>query len=51
MRLLQDKRRLVIGALFVTTILALGIGQAVLDSAADAQPRTVQAPRFEVDPL
>jgi hypothetical protein len=35
----------VLGGLFAT----LGVGQAVLDAATDAQ--SVQAPRFEVDPL
>jgi DNA-binding beta-propeller fold protein YncE len=32
-------------------IAGLGIGQAVLQNKADAQGRTVEAPRFEVDPL
>ena len=32
-------------------IVALGVGQSVLQNKADAQGRTVQAPMFEVDPL
>jgi DNA-binding beta-propeller fold protein YncE len=46
------KRDLLIGASFLATLLALGIGQYALDDVAAAQAGgTVQAPRFEVDPL
>lgn len=38
-----------IGAALATTIAALAIGQAVV--AQDSSTKTVQAPRFEVDPL
>jgi len=45
-------RNLVVGTAFVALVLALGIGQAALERTAAAQGRgTVQAPRFEVDPL
>jgi hypothetical protein len=45
-------RPLVVGAAFVAPLVALGIGQALLDDTAAAQSRnSVQAPRFEVDPL
>ncbi|MGH7443234.1 MAG: hypothetical protein ACREKM_00080, partial [Longimicrobiales bacterium] len=42
-------RRLVIGALLVTSIAALGFVQATLDSSGTAPAAT--APRFEVDPF
>ena len=35
----------------VAVVTALGIGQAVLQNYADAQDRSVDAPRFEVDAL
>jgi DNA-binding beta-propeller fold protein YncE len=44
-------RRLIVGAAFVAVIAGLGIGQALLQNYADAQDRTVEAPRFEVDAL
>jgi len=44
-------KRVTAGALLVAAIAMLGIGQAVIDNEADAQSRTVRAPRFEVDPL
>jgi DNA-binding beta-propeller fold protein YncE len=46
------KRNLAIGALLLSLIVALGIGQAMLGRVAAAQAQTtVQAPMFEVDPL
>jgi len=48
---IRRTRRFYLGALFVTLVAALGIGQALLQQRADAQGRTVQAPMFEVDPL
>ena len=44
-------KRVSAGAMLVAAIALLGIGQAVIDNEADAQSRTVRAPRFEVDPL
>ncbi|HJU75535.1 MAG TPA: hypothetical protein VJ717_17455 [Gemmatimonadaceae bacterium] len=43
------RRKLVLGGAFTALFVILGIGQAALDAATQAQ--TVQAPRFEVDPL
>src|SRR5262245_10420218 len=45
------ERDLFIGAALAALIVALGVGQSVLQNKADAQGRTVQAPMFEVDPL
>jgi DNA-binding beta-propeller fold protein YncE len=44
------KRNYVIGAGYVLLLAALGIGQMSLDRLA-AEGNTVQAPRFEVDPM
>src|SRR5471032_3248130 len=44
-------KRVSAGAMLVAVIALLGIGQAVIDNDADAQSRTMRAPRFEVDPL
>jgi len=44
-------KRISAGVMLVAAIALLGIGQAVIDNEADAQSRTVRAPRFEVDPL
>ena len=44
-------KRFAIGTALGALVVALGIGQAVLDNTATAQQRTVQAPMFEVDPL
>ena len=44
-------KRVSAGAMLVAAIALLGVGQAVIDNEADAQSRTVRAPRFEVDPL
>ncbi|MGH7477162.1 MAG: hypothetical protein ACRELD_12895 [Longimicrobiales bacterium] len=46
---MQRRRGIVIGALLLGSIAALGFGQAALFSAAG--DRMVDAPRFEVDPL
>ena len=43
------KRNLYIGTAFLTTIVVLGIGSSILGRKAEAA--TVQAPRFEVDPM
>lgn len=41
-----------IAVVFLALLVALGVGQAVLEQTAAAQSKsTVQAPRFEVDPL
>jgi hypothetical protein len=47
MERVMKSRKLYVGAAFVAVLLALGAGQALLDSTA-AQGK--QAPRFEVDP-
>src|SRR5471032_3712747 len=44
-------KRVSIGAMMIAAVALLGIGQAVIDNEADAQSRTVRAPRYEVDPL
>ena len=44
------KRNLTIGTTLLALVVALGIGQAVLDRTA-AQSKRVEAPRFEVDPM
>ena len=51
MKSTAGKRDLLIGAVLAALIVALGVGQSVLQNKADAQGRTVQAPMFEVDPL
>jgi DNA-binding beta-propeller fold protein YncE len=51
MKSTAGKRDLFIGAALAALIVALGVGQSVLQNKADAQGRTVQAPMFEVDPL
>jgi DNA-binding beta-propeller fold protein YncE len=48
---MKRTRRFYLVTVFLTLLVALGIGQAVLENQADAQGRTVQAPMFEVDPL
>jgi hypothetical protein len=47
----QPTARFISGALLVGGIVALGLGQAVLQHKAEAQGASVQAPRFVVDPL
>ncbi|MDH5265342.1 MAG: hypothetical protein OEX21_11380 [Betaproteobacteria bacterium] len=44
-------RRSITIATAAAVLAGLGIGQAVLQNRADAQGRTVEAPKFEVDPL
>ncbi len=46
------KRNVLIGSGFVALLAALGIAQVVVEHRAEAQAKnTVQAPRFEVDPM
>ena len=52
MRLMKAKPNLLIGAGFLTLIVALAVGATLLEQRASAQAGTgVQAPMFEVDPL
>ena len=51
MQSIKSGRRLYAGAGLAALVIALGVGQAVLENKAEAQARTVQAPMFEVDPL
>ncbi len=44
------KRNVVVGAAIAVTLVALGCGQAVMQSRADSAG-SIEAPRFEVDPL
>jgi DNA-binding beta-propeller fold protein YncE len=49
---MNRKRNVVIGTGLITLLVALGLGQSVLQRAATAQTKAgVQAPRFEVDPM
>jgi len=43
-------RTYIYGAVLATSILGLGLGQALLQRQAEAQGAQVQAPQFEVDP-
>jgi DNA-binding beta-propeller fold protein YncE len=45
------KRNLIVGAIFIATIVALGAGSTILGKRAAAKPAAVMAPTFEVDPL
>ena len=45
------KRNHIVGALLALSVAGLGVGQALLQTKADAQSAAVQAPMFEVDPL
>jgi DNA-binding beta-propeller fold protein YncE len=47
----KHSRSLVFGATLAVSVLALAVGQSVLQNKAEAQADGVQAPRFEVDPL
>jgi DNA-binding beta-propeller fold protein YncE len=47
---LIEKRNLLVLVTLVAVLAALGVGQSILERAA-AQANTVQAPRFEVDPM
>jgi hypothetical protein len=50
--MMSRKRDLLIGAMLLSAIGALGIAQHALGNLAEAQSRSaLQAPRFEVDPL
>jgi DNA-binding beta-propeller fold protein YncE len=51
MKSIAGKRNFFVGITLAALIVALGVGQSVLQYKADAQGRTVQAPMFEVDPL
>ncbi len=51
MKSTEGKRNLYIGAAFVSILVALGAGQALLENKAGAAGPAVQAPTFEVDPL
>ena len=48
---LTKNRKIVVLAAFAAVTVGLGIGQAFLQRQAEAQGESVQAPRFEVDPL
>src|SRR3954468_12547555 len=48
----MSKRNLFVGATFVAVLATLGVAQSVLQRASAAQGKSsVQAPKFEVDPL
>src|SRR5262245_27748565 len=49
----MTRRNLVMGLTFLVVLAALGVAQLALEQKAGAQAKgnTVQAPRFEVDPL
>ncbi len=51
MQKIRTRRTLCIGSVLCALVVALGVGQSVLENKATAQGRTVQAPMFEVDPL
>jgi hypothetical protein len=51
MLMLIKNGKLVAAAAFAAVIIGLGIVQALLQRQAEAQGASVQAPRFEVDPL
>jgi hypothetical protein len=48
---LERKRKLVFVAALAAAVAGLGVAQALLQRAAEAQGATVQAPLYEVDPL
>jgi DNA-binding beta-propeller fold protein YncE len=49
---MKRTRNVVIGSTLVTLLAALGVGQHLLQQSAEAQAKgSVQAPRFEVDPM
>jgi DNA-binding beta-propeller fold protein YncE len=48
---LERKRKLVFVAALAAAVAGLGVAQALLQRAAEAQGATVQAPIYEVDPL
>ena len=45
------RRNIYVGATFLALMIALGVGITVLQKRAAVEAATVQAPRFEVDPL
>ncbi len=45
------KRNLYVGAVILALLVALGVGSVMLDKKAVVQAASVQAPRFEVDPM
>ena len=49
--MIKRNPKLVYGMALVGSVIALGIGQAILQDKAEAQRPMVQAPVFEVDPL
>ena len=49
MERLKKNRKVLVGSTFLAVLLALGVGQRLLDPAASAQGK--QAPKFEVDPF
>jgi DNA-binding beta-propeller fold protein YncE len=51
MSTLERKRKLVFVAALAAAVAGLGVAQALLQRAAEAQGATVQAPIYEVDPL
>src|SRR5436190_2411211 len=48
---LEQQRTFMLAAALAATIMALGIGQAILQREAEAQGSSVSAPVYEVDPL
>jgi hypothetical protein len=48
---LERKRKLVFVAALAAAVIGLGVAQALLQRAAEAQGASVQAPVYEVDPL
>src|SRR3981081_3323813 len=49
---MKRTRNVIIGSTLATLVAALGVGQHWLQQTAEAQAKgTVQAPRFEVDPM
>ncbi len=48
---LRQKRKLVSAAVLAAGMVGLGLGQSVLQHKAEAQGASVQAPKFEVNPL
>src|SRR6266849_4931515 len=52
MRIMKSTRNILTGAVFITLLVLLGVGQNMLEKAATAQSNgKPQAPRFEVDPM
>jgi DNA-binding beta-propeller fold protein YncE len=47
----STKRNVAVVAISAVVLTALGCGQAMLQSRADAQGKVIEAPKFEVDPL